>query len=135
MVEGSKTENFDVIIVGAGPSGCVLAGRVSENPGKRVLLIEAGPDAPPGHEHVDIRDSFPVSSGNPLFFWPGLTLELGAENSIDYRQGWGVGGGSNVNGMAADRGQPSDYDAWRDLGAAGWGWQDVLPYFIKLERD
>ncbi len=52
-----------------------------------------------------------------------------------YLQGYGLGGGSNVNGMGADRGQPADYDEWRDLGASGWGWHDVLPYFKKLERD
>ena len=132
----------DVIIVGAGAAGCVLAGRLSEIPGKRVMLIEAGPDAPPGREHADIRDPFPASYGNERFFWPELYAEAGPQRddgsprvAAPFLQGFGVGGGSNVNGMAADRGQPGDYDEWCELGATGWGWSDVLPYFRKLEHD
>lgn len=137
-----NTERYDVIIAGAGASGCVLAARLSEFPGRRILLIEAGPDAPPGREHADIRDPYHVSLGNARFFRSGLTAEAGAAPgdgssriSTPFLQPIGVGGGSNVNGMFADRGLPSDYDEWRDMGAVGWGWSDVLPYFRKLEHD
>jgi len=135
-------ENFDYLIVGAGAAGCVLASRLSADPTVRVLLLEAGPDHPPGKEHPAIRDPYPVSLGYPEFSWPNVTAEVGADlgqseprSSRRYLQGYGVGGGSNIQGMVAFRGDPKDYDAWREAGALGWGWDDVLPYFKKLECD
>lgn len=141
-IEFRKT--YDVIIAGAGPAGCVLANRLSEEPDKDILLIEAGPDAAaPGTEHPDVLDPFCLNASyNRSFHWPGLAAEMSedlgdacAHAATPYIQGYGVGGASNINGMGADRGQPDDYDEWRNLGAAKWGWEDVLPYFKKLEHD
>jgi 5-(hydroxymethyl)furfural/furfural oxidase len=142
MDAGVTAQSYDVIIAGGGAAGCVLAGRLSEIQDKRVLLVEAGPDAAPQQEHPDIRDPFPVAWSNPKFSWKNLTAEAGPDPgegkpraSSAYLQGYGLGGGSNVNGMGADRGQPADYDEWASLGASTWGWRDVLPYFVKLEKD
>ena len=132
---------FDDVIVGGGSAGCVLANRLSADPARRVLLIEAGVDTPPDAVPPEISDSYPM----PLFhgdryIWPGLTATAGrtadgAPVVRAYEQGRVMGGGSSVNVQSANRGLPRDYDAWAALGAAGWGWDDVLPYFRKLETD
>ena len=133
---------LNYVIVGAGAAGCVLANRLTADPAIRVLLVEAGPDHPPGREHASIRDPYPVSLAHPELSWPQLTAEVGAELETDeprssrhFLQGFGVGGGSNIQGMVALRGLPQDYDEWRDLGATGWGWDEVLPYFRRVEND
>jgi 5-(hydroxymethyl)furfural/furfural oxidase len=132
---------FDDVIVGGGSAGCVIANRLSANAARRVLLIEAGSDTLPGAEPAEILDSYPM----PLFYgdryiWPGLTASAGRVGngpplSRAYEQGRVMGGGSSINVQSANRGLPRDYDEWRDLGADGWGWDDVLPYFCKLETD
>ena len=132
---------FDDVIVGGGSAGCVVANRLSANRARRVLLVEAGTDTVPGAEPAEILDSYPM----PLFhgdryIWPGLTASAGrvgnaAAVSRAYEQARVMGGGSSINVQSANRGLPRDYDEWRDLGADGWGWDDVLRYFRKLETD
>jgi choline dehydrogenase-like flavoprotein len=129
-------DEFDVAIVGAGAAGAILAARLSENNIRRVILVEAGSDTAPGAVPEDIQNEFPVAYSNPAYFWPGLAAVArsgGRENA--FPQARVMGGGSSVMGMWALRGAPDDYDAWRAAGAIGWGWDDVLPFFRKLETD
>lgn len=126
----------DVLIVGGGSAGATLAARLSEDPGTRVLLIEAGPDTPPDALPADVADTFPRSSLNPDYFWPGLAASRCPGGPLySFPQARIMGGGSSVMGMWALRGVPSDFDGWAAAGAIGWSWADVMPYFRKLEHD
>lgn len=130
-------ERFDYVIVGGGSAGCVLAHRLSAVPSLRVALIEAGADTPPGAVPAEILDSYPlpVFCGD-TYIWPELTARATKTAAPRvYEQGRVMGGGSSVNVQSANRGLPRDYDDWAANGAAGWAWQDVLPYFRRLERD
>ena len=129
---------FNYLIVGAGAAGCVLASRLSEDPGVTVLLLEAGHDIVPGKEPADLIDSFPSSYYNKNYFWQGLNAHWrNKSNSIatHLQQAKVMGGGGSVMGMVALRGTPDDYNGWEALGAKGWNWDSVLPYFRKLEND
>ena len=139
-----ELQTFDYVIVGGGSAGCVLASRLSERPSNRVLLLEAGEDYAPGSEPPEILDSFAgTAHSNPRFTWSGLSATFLPRpgNAPDrrprrrYTQGRVIGGGSSVNGMVANRGLPSDYADWVARGATGWDWDDVLPFFRKLEDD
>jgi 5-(hydroxymethyl)furfural/furfural oxidase len=137
---------YDYIIVGGGSAGSVMAHRLSARSATKVLLCEAGQDTPPGREPPEIRDSYSGTAYfDPRFHWTDLkvTTQVVSHNNPHesrpplrkYEQARVLGGGSSINGQMANRGAPTDYAEWVKRGADGWGWDDVLPFFKKVERD
>ena len=134
----------DYVIVGAGSAGCVLAARLSEDPGTRVVLLEAGGDDRPGKEpgqwmsnmwiHVPLGYSQTLK--DPKVNWLYTTEADPGSNGRQHvwPRGKVLGGSSSINAMLYVRGQRADYDGWRQLGCEGWSWDDVFPYFRKAQH-
>ena len=125
--------DFDYIVVGAGTAGCIVANRLSADPNNRVLILEAGGNDNWIWFHIPVGYLFAI--GNPRSDWMFRTEPEAGLNgrSLAYPRGKVIGGSSAINAMISMRGQAADYDHWRQLGLTGWGYDDVLPAFRRLE--
>jgi len=131
--ETASERSYDYVIVGAGTAGCVLANRLSADPEVRVLLLEAG--GRDNYHWIHIPIGYLYCMGNPRTDWMMRTEPDEGLNgrALAYPRGKVLGGCSSINGMIYMRGQAADYDGWRQAGNIGWGWDEVLPYFLKHE--
>jgi len=128
-----KFPAYDYIVIGAGSAGCVLASRLSEDPGFKVLLLEAGSSA--SSVFVRMPAGIRVLYTSPKYNWrfwtePQTYLD---NRSIYIPRGRVVGGSSSINSMIAIRGNPSDYDGWASQGLPNWSYEQLRPYFRKTK--
>ena len=133
MSEPADFGDYDYVIIGAGTAGCLLANRLSADPRNRVLLLEAGGKDDWIWFHIPVGYLFAI--GNPRADWMFETeAEAGlGGRKLAYPRGKVIGGSSSINAMIYMRGQAADYDGWRQFGLPGWGWDDVLPWFLHHE--
>ena len=129
----ARGDEFDFVIVGAGSCGCTLAGRLTEDPNVRVLLLEAGPADRSFWIHLPI--GYGKTMWSPVYNWKFETApDPGMNNrKLYWPRGKTLGGSSSINGLIYIRGQKEDYDAWAAQGNEGWSFDEVLPYFIRSE--
>ncbi len=127
----TKAEKFDVAVVGAGAAGCVVAARLAERGSRSVILLEAGPDLR-GRMPVQMRNGWEIVTGE--LDWGYASQPDEAIGVLPVRRNKVVGGTSWLTRFTP-RGAPADYDAWAATGNQGWSWDDVLPYFVRLESD
>src|SRR5580704_8964191 len=129
--EREAVDGFDYIVVGGGSAGYVVAARLAQDPGARVLLLEAG-----GSERTratTIPNAWPENLGSAAD-WAGVTTGQAEAGPVAYPRGRTLGGSGAINGMAHVRGHRAVYDGWAAAGAAGWGFADLLPYFRRSEQ-
>ena len=134
-MEKRMQNEFDYIVIGGGSAGCVLAGRLTEDPNISVCLIEAGGDG--NNWTVNVPAATVISLPTKINNWAFETVpQAGLNGRKGYQpRGKGLGGSSNINAMIYIRGNQADYDHWASLGNTGWSYQEVLPYFIKSENN
>lgn len=124
---------YNVVIVGGGSAGCVLAARLSEQHDVQVLLIEAGPASGPAE--LSVVPAWPALMGGPVDWKYATTAQPGLGGGVvPYPQGKVLGGSGRINAMAHLRGHRADYDGWAANGATGWAYEDLLPYFMRSEH-
>jgi len=132
-MQDADFETYDFIVVGAGSAGSVVANRLSADPGHRVLLLEAGPAS---HRWSRIPIGYAKLLDNPAANWCYSAEPEANTNGrkVPVPRGRMLGGSSSINGLVFVRGQARDFDTWAQMGNRGWSYDDVLPFFKKLER-